>query len=133
MPMDGPHILTSDAAGNAAFVTEYLEGRLQHIYIDYGVATPATTDVTITDDMTTAQFLQVLNNNTPTDYFPRALCVDNTGALIFYDLTAPAPGAVNQGEVRDCFYLSGAVNIAVAGMGIAGRTVTLYIFYSEFR
>ena len=129
---------TTDALGTVTVTCpEYYEGRLQNIYVEYDPASPAGTDVTLYGVMegvtpVVLPYLIVLNNNTDTMFFPRATCCDAAAALIFYDLTAPAPGARNQGEVSDCFYVHNQLRLAVA-QGGAGNIITARFYFSDFK
>ena len=132
----GPITLTSDAAGTATYTSnDYLEGRLQCIYVAYDAAAPGGTDFWVYDATKPAPavggitYLAVINNNVNGVYFPRIDCCDNAGNTVFYDPI----GAGNQVEVRDCYYMANPITIDIAGLGAAGRTVTFYIYYSDFK
>ena len=136
MSLYGPIVLTSDAAGNATATTEYLEGELQCIYLIYDGAAPGGTDVIIYDAtrpvppaVANLTYLNLVNNNINGVWFPRIDCNNNAGAAVYYD----AAGAGFQVEVRDNYYMANPVTIDVAQIGAAGRTVTVYIYYSDFK
>lgn len=137
----GPITLTSDLAGGAVFLSnETLEGHLQNIYIEYGAGCPAPTTVTIDGlvDVTPAAAPLAINyltvvGNVNNMFFPRENCVDATNVLIYYDLGVTPPYVINQGEVRDCFYMSNPLRITIANLGAPGLTVTVTLFYSDFR
>ena len=131
----GPIILTSDAAGAATYTSpQYLEGLLQCIYIDYDPLAAAGTDVWVYDETQPVPavggitYLNVMNNNVDGAYFPRIDCCDNAGAAVFYD---PLGAATT--EVRDHYCMANPITILLAGIGAAGRTVTFWIYYSEYR
>lgn len=131
----GPIILTSDAAGAAIYTSpQYLEGLLQCIYIDYDPLAAAGTDVVVYDETQPVPaaggitYLTVTNNNVDGAYFPRIDCCDNAGVAVFYD-----PLGVATTEVRDHYCMANPITITLAAIGAAGRTITVWIYYSEFR
>ena len=73
-------------------------------------------------------YLNVMNNNVDGAYFPRIDCCDNAGAAVFYD---PLGAATT--EVRDHYCMANPITILLAGIAAAGRTVTFWIYYSEYR
>lgn len=127
-----PYVLvdqTTDAGGAATATTEYIEGRVQQVYLDYQVGSAIGTTITITDTTTGSNIFTMPGANVNGLFHPREQCVDNANAAIYYDI-AGAPA--NQGEVRDCYYVSGSVDVVIAGAG-GIFNILVYIYYSEFR
>lgn len=121
-------MITVPAAGAITTQTDdYIEGKIYQIAIDYtGVG--GATNLTIDDTVTGIQYLQLLANNVDGVWAPRAACVDNAAAAVYYD---PA-GAGNQVEVRDNFYSAQPIRFVVAGAAGAG-TIEVSIYYTDHK
>ena len=83
------------------------------IYLDYAATAPATTDVTITDNVIGHSLLVVTDSATDAMYSPRSKPVDNAAAAIT--------------NAHDKFSLDGLIKVAVAGANALDPCVTVYV------
>lgn len=114
-------VTTTGSAGSATG-TGYsgsINGLLLGVYLDYNASAPATTDVTISTNVTAhgGTILTVSNNNSDGFYPVRVQAVDNTGTAI--------------SGVYELWPISGVVKIAVAQADALTNCVVAYLYYAE--
>ena len=110
-------VTTSGSAGAATGNADSaaMLGELLDVFLDYHASAPATTDVTITDKERGDTVLTATSTATDARHHPRAKPVDNAGAAIT--------------NAHDKFFLSGALNVAVAQCDALTNAVRAYIRY----
>lgn len=115
--------LTTDAAGNGTAVTNtYVEGEIMYVSVDYDAGAAVGTDLVVAQAIPNIPILTLTNNNVDGIWAPRAACVDNAAAGIFYDA-----GGAPANQVRARVYVCGPVTFTMAQAGGATtNTVTIY-------
>lgn len=128
MPFEQLTVVT-DAAGNGIATTEYIEGYIVAVVIDYDAGAAGGTDLVISQ--TTPPLIPILtltNNNADGIWYPRAAICDILGVTpIFYDVAGiPNP----QVEVKDKIFVCGEVSAIMAQAG--GATINTVWVQWEF-
>jgi hypothetical protein len=109
-------ITTTGAAGSATgsdVTTEYVEGELLDIYVNYHASTPATADITIKQTSRSDNILVVTNSTTDALYSPRQPVHTAAGAAITnahdrYPINGTITASLAQGDA-----LTGACVITI--------------------
>lgn len=113
------------SATGAANTTMPIAGKILKIRLDYHASAPATTDVTITERVGSANW-ETLHTETDsaTDVtrYPRRAVEDNAENTVTYDGT---------NEIYEPFVINGFVRVAVAGSNALTAAVVATIFYEE--
>jgi len=117
--------ITTDAAGAGNARTEYIEGEILHVSIVYAGA-GAGTNVIVSQLVPLIPILSILGANANGIWSPRAACVDQVAAGVYYDAGGLAPE-----QFRSRIYTCGPVNVAVNAAG-AGAVITVLIVYKDY-
>lgn len=112
-------VTTTGAAGSASGTadSEPINGRIEHIFLDFHASAPATTDVTIAYKNKGGNILATVNTVTDAMFTPRAKCVDNANA------------AITDSHTR--FSLADSVSVTLAQSDALTAAVTAYIIYER--
>ncbi len=104
--------LTTDGSGDCTAYSSPVAGLIVGYYYDRGTLDNATTDITVTEEDTTAALLTLTNVTASARYLPRVAVHDSTGV---------ATGALDAAPVV------GRIKVVVASGG-ASKTGTLYVY-----